>query len=572
MDMLQNHGGAVRIEQPDPLVVRLEDDEREQCEELRQQHRRLRCMALGTVTVSYQTGVRDGQRVRPASLAAVAASRSPFTYEVVEEVMRRRHVQLQQREQIRADLAGRKVRISTGSVSNLSRRGLAYLEALHERAAPALAARYRQEAFILHLDGTREGGHWCHFTAREGMSGNVLLAAKIRSEHSRDIAAILRRCANLFGPPDVVISDMSSAICKAVAEVFPRVAHRLCHYHFLRAAGTALMKQQYDSVGCTVGAIAKDLKKVRRQCVALRRDEQPGAKWIIGLVDRVLERNGDGGGEGFPFELPHMAFLRRVAETAEQMPAVFGDCCKGRGIDDPVRKVLVGLNTAVKHYTTAGVVQRGMARMKKLNETFTELRDILHPTRSHSKAPLNWGRLEDPPDLQDVEGKLGKLLAKAKRMCARKSLCTGDRKVWRTMRRMLESHGGNLDPILDVRGRRFVLPRTNNISETGFRDFKRRQRRTTGNANLARQLDHLPPQVFYAENLADPEYCAIVFGGKAMHQCFAQIPTEHIRKVVDAMKAPESVGAVDRKLIAAPNFFRTVRQGLAADLAPVPSD
>ena len=57
-----------------------------------------------------------------------------------------------------------------------------------------------------------------------------------------------------------------------------------------------------------------------------------------------------------------------------------------------------------------------------------------------------------------------------------------------------------------------------------------------------------------------------------MHQCFAHIPTEHIRKAVDAMKAPESVAAVDRELIADPNFFRTVRQGLAAELAPVPSD
>ena len=54
-----------------------------------------------------------------------------------------------------------------------------------------------------------------------------------------------------------------------------------------------------------------------------------------------------------------------------------------------------------------------------------------------------------------------------------------------------------------------------------------------------------------------------------MHECFAQIDPEHIGKVVEAMKAPESVGAIDRRLIADPDFFETVRQGLAADLAGV---
>lgn len=524
-------------------------------------------MTLGTVTVSYQTGVLNGRRIRPASLAAVAPPHSPFTYEVIEEVLRLRYVELQQREQIRVRLARKQISIATGSVSNLARRGLAYLEALHERAAPTLGRRYREEVFIMHLDGTREGGHWCHFTVREGVTKNVLLAAKIRSEHSQDIAAILKRCRDLFGPPDVVVSDMSSAISKAVVAIFPKVPHRLCHYHFLRAAGTSLMRQQYDSVGYTVKAISKDLKKVRRQCVELRRANQPEAKWIISLVDRVLEAKAKEAGEGFPFELPHMAFLKRCAETTQQMPAIFVDGCRGRAIDDPIRKVLVCLKTAINHYTDAGVAQRSIARLAKLNDTFTTLRDILHPTRAHARAPLNWGRLEDPPELQDVEEKLNTLLTRAKRMCARKSLCTGDRKVWRTIHRMLKKYGDSLDPVLEVRSKHFILPRTNNICETGFRDFKRRQRRTTGNANLARQLDQLPHQVFYAENLADTEYCRIAFAGKAMHECFARIDPEQVRKKVDAMKAPDNPGAVDRKLIADPNFFQTVRRNLAADLA-----
>ncbi|NQU21782.1 MAG: hypothetical protein HQ567_10910 [Candidatus Nealsonbacteria bacterium] len=199
----------------------------------------------------------------------------------------------------------------------------------------------------------------------------------------------------------------------------------------------------------------------------------------------------------------------------------------------------------------------------KLNGMFQQMRDILQPTHENAKAPLNWGLLEDAPPPEDICKKLAALRNKAQRMCARKTLCTGDRKAWRTIRRMMESYADRLDPIIKVRGSIIILPRTNNICEIGFRDFKRRQRRTTGNSNLARQLDQLPAQAFYAENLSNPEYCRIVFAGKAMHECFAEIDLKSVRKAVEAMKSPANVGAVDRKLIADPEFYQIVRQGLA---------
>ena len=79
---------------------------------------------------------------------------------------------------------------------------------------------------------------------------------------------------------------------------------------------------------------------------------------------------------------------------------------------------------------------------------------------------------------------------------------------------------------------------------------------------MARQLDQLPAQAFYAENLDDPEYCRMVFAGKEMHECFAEVDPESVRKAVEAMKSPASVGAVDRTLIADPQFYQIVRKGL----------
>ncbi|MCK5804412.1 MAG: hypothetical protein KAI66_16360, partial [Lentisphaeria bacterium] len=63
--------------------------------------------------------------------------------------------------------------------------------------------------------------------------------------------------------------------------------------------------------------------------------------------------------------------------------------------------------------------------------------------------------------------------------------------------------------------------------------------------------------------LDDPEYCRTVFAGKAMHECFAEVDPERVRKAVEAMKSPASVGAVDKKLISNPEFYKIVRQGLA---------
>ena len=121
-----------------------------------------------------------------------------------------------------------------------------------------------------------------------------------------------------------------------------------------------------------------------------------------------------------------------------------------------------------------------------------------------------------------------------------------------------------------MRDRTFLLPRTNNLSETAFRDLKRCQRRTTGNGDLSRQIDHMPPQVFYAGNLADPRYCRLLFGGRPMHEAFATADWKAVRTAVAAMAAPASPGAVDRDLVSSSTFFATVAEALAKELGERP--
>jgi hypothetical protein len=549
-------------------VLDLDERQRRHCLRQRFQRRHLRSVNAGVLCVTYRSGRTATGSVHPAEVQAVAPRGMAFCYDTIAEVVRLRYVDLQQREEIRVSLAARGIAISAGSVSNLSRLGLACLEQVHEGAGARLAENYRQEAFILHLDGTREGGQWCHFVLREGFRGNVLLARKIRSEHSDDIAAMLRRVKELFGPPDAVVSDMSAAILKAVAEILPGAPHLLCHFHFLKAVGTALLGPEHDALGHGLKHTRSELAKLRRDAVAELRRGDARQQWLVGLIDRIGEYRTKLSAEGFPFDLPNLHYAQHCRVVLESTEEILGRL-RIRP-DDPLYRRLVQFRTLLRHNADSGIQARGAARLARLNAVFRNLRDILHPRSTDRQAPLNWGRIEHIEHLPDIPAALDVLSQRARRKAACKSLCPGDRKAWKTMHTHLAKYAGRLNPILVVRGRTFLLPRTNNLSETAFRDIKRRQRRTTGNGDLSRQIDHMPPQVFYAGNLVDPQYRRLVLHDRPMHEAFATADWKAVRTAFAAMAAPSSPSAVDRDLVGSTTFFATVAQALAKELGERP--
>jgi len=545
------------------VVLALDEQQRRRCDRRRFQSRSIRSVNAGVFTVKYETGRSDTARTHPAQLQAVAPPGMAFAYDVIAEVLHLRYVELKQREEIRVDPAMWRVPISAGSVSNLSRLGLACLEQLHEAAAPILGKSYRDQAFILHLDGTHEGGQWCHFVIREGMTGHVLLAKKIRSEHADDIAAMLKRVKKLFGCPDVIVSDMSSTIGKAVKKVFTNIPHKLCHYHFLKAVGKTILGADHDALGHGVKRTRSDLLELRRECVAHLREGAREQEQVIALIDRVNVYAGNLRGEGFPFDLPNLCYVQRCREVLEQLESLLGQRRCELAAGGKVLAHLVRLRMHLRPYAEPWGI-RSTARIERRNRLFMRLRDILHPVAADTRAPLNWGRIDDPSSVADIAGKLAEISDEASRMARRKSLSTGEAKMWRSLHKQLKNHGNKLAPVLMVRGQFFVLPRTNNLSETGFRDLKRKQRRTTGNGNLKRQLDHMPAQVFYVENLTSASYRQCVFGDRPMYECFADADWQAVKDAAETMTTPARLGAVDHALINRDDFFAAVTATLAA--------
>mgnify|MGYP006292133697 CR=1 FL=1 len=555
------------VAMPTEVVLPLDEEEKSGCTGCRFQSRTVRSTDAGQFTVHYQTGVReDGARQSPGALAAIVPRGSAFAYDVVERVVRLRYLDLRQREEIRAALAANGVRICTGSVSNLSRQGLAGLEQLHMARAGTLAEHYRRKAFILHMDGTREGGDWTHFVMREGLTGHVLLCRKIRSEHSSDIEAMLEDARTWFGTPDCIVSDMSPAICLAVGAVFQDIPHRLCHYHFLKAVGKAMLGEDHDGLGQAVRRTTKALRGIRRQLTALLRDGHGLARPVVDLIDHIVSGTAELKAEGFPFDLPHLHYYRRCERIAHLLQRALWDSVRINGCADPVVGCMRDLSEQVRRLTTY-LPYNPVKRLERRQREFERLRDILRPQTvdpDGKKAPLNWGMIpEGNPRPVDIAGPLRTFRDRAARMAKRKSLGPSERKMWKGIHRRMESYADRLDPIISIRGNDILLPRTNNLSETGFRDFKRRQRRTTGNGSLSRQLDHTPAQAFYAENLNCAEYTRIVFRNRTMAEALADVKRSAVMEAVEAMRMPPAPGIIDHSFINSPDFHKAIQARFA---------
>jgi hypothetical protein len=554
------------------VVLALDEDRRRHCDRRRLQTRTIRLLDIGPIEVRYESGRTAAGHVYPPALQAVAPPGMAFGWNVFAKVLRLRYVELRQRQQICADLAARGVPIAAGSVTRLSHLALGCLEQLHEAAAGALGDHYRQQAFIVHLDGTHEGGQWCHFVIREGLTGHVLLTRKIRTEHHDDITSMLRHLKELFGRPDVVLSDLSEPIRKAVKEVFRDVPHRLCHFHFLKAVGKTILGPDHDTLATITRRVRSGLLKIRRDCVERLRKGDKLQLQVIAMVDRINVHTGDLSGEGFPFDLPHLRYLQRCAEVADTVQTLLngkrGDLAGGNGM----RKRLVDLREHLLIYTQKDHPLPAMARLERREQLFSRVRDILHPVVEDTRAPLNWGRLKDPCRVADIDQRLAELRETARRRASCKTLTPSDTTMWKSLHRQLEAYGDGLVPVLEIRDATFVLPRTNNLSEVGFRDMKRKQRRTTGNACLKRQLDQMPPQVFYVENLACDTYRRLVLGNRPLSECFADTDWNRVRAAADTMVTPRRPGAIDHRLINRKDFFETVTAALVRPPQPRSGD
>lgn len=235
----------------------------------------------------------------------------------------------------------------------------------------------------------------------------------------------------------------------------------------------------------------------------------------------------------------------------------------GEILNDPARKIQDEIKTTmwfIRNRLQEYFGYSHINQLKNLNDIFMELRDILHPKTEKEKVPLNWGMINQDIQIEDIAGGLEKLRVKAGKK-VKTNLSPYLTKAWRTVLRRLNKYKGKLNPIIELKGEKFVLPRTNNLCETGFRDCKRKARRTTGTKNLSNHIDNLPPQYFYTFNLNDKEYIRTIFGDGEVCDSFHKIDKDAVRAGIEKMKVQRlSPKMIDYKLIRSNSYLDQITE------------
>jgi len=550
------HSEDIRNLVPSEITLPMSVEELENTENNRIQNRTIKSVRLGSIGISYQTGITaNGTRIAPDELRLLVAPGMVFAYDTILFVTVLRYVHLMQREEIQAKiLRDHYFKISTGSISEFSLMGLAYLERCHFAKAKKLAELYERGCFILHLDGTNEGGIYTHFVVREGIRGNVLYAEKIVSESEKAIIPILKKVKQHFGVPDAMISDMSAPIGKAVQAMFPNIPHRLCHFHFLKAIGTSLLSEKHKPLMISVKRMKNILNAQRKGLVAKLNSSRnkkyhEDCTWLISIIDQINDYQNDLSGEGFPFDLPALAFHNSCEQVSCVIETILNEVLES---EKELCIILCFIKNRIQEFLDCSQINQ----LKNLNDIFMKLRDILHPKTEKEQTPLSWGMINSDTQLVDIEGKLEKLYERSVKKAKNKQskyLLT----AWGIVQNRLKKYKGKLNPVIEFNDENFILPRTNNLCETGFRDCKRKGRRITGLRHLSNYMDNLPPQYFYTFNLDDLDYIKTVFGNGEICDSFHFTDKNSVKADVEKMKIQRlSPKSIDYKLIRGKDYFK----------------
>lgn len=512
--------------------------------------RTIRSTRLGELDLSIQSGINSsGKWMVPQEIRTFVPKRKTFSFDTIWEVTRLHFLEFKQREEIQTLLP---FDISTGSISNLYREGLAYFRACHEAATPNLRELYRKEGrlFILQVDGTNDGGKWTHYQIRDCVSTDVLLARRISTENKREIKAMLTEIEVRFGKPDAVIADMSGSCIGAVVELWKgSVPLFICQFHFLRDIGKDLLGELHEQLrkSFTSAGVTRKLNALRTSLIEVQADQIDCRKGLA-LIDWILDHRSELNGEGMPFDLRWKAYYERCQRAAKLIDDILKSperrfTNKATRLLEKIRRCLEGLvdaPTAKSRYRALETSAESFERIRSIFTTPDEESGGAAPLSRNAEAETNTADLVMPRILHRRIDELAAEL-RTKAMIMRKADATRHIKA----AEQLEKHKERLSNHLVKNNLSHPIPRTNNLCEITFREAKRVIRRTNGKKNLARVFDQTPAELMLLQNLRNEDYRRIVFGDKPIYEAFANISPEAIKTILGEMNGGNSKRKVD---------------------------
>jgi len=518
---------------------------------------------------------REGSLVarRDPALTELIPPKSTVGYDIMVYVGIERFVGHRQRQEIRTALEKEHgIHLSSGEISELGKRFVLYLEALHRDSAPALRAALAADGgWPLHIDATGEDGRGTLLVAFAGWRRWVLGAWKIPTERGDAILPRLEEAAAQFGPPCAIMRDLGRAVTEAASGLAKNLSLSIpvlaCHLHFLRDVGTDLLREAHDKLRTLFRQmnLRKDLRGFAREqgrllgtTIDQARDEfrswQPelltnprlpegpaGMVAVRSLAQWALDYAADGNGQGFPFDLPYLDLYVRCLHVAWAVSAFL----RNPPADAKVAKALQRLDHILSP------INRDVPPLAQVAKTlserariFTELREALRFTEGKFSGPDANDAGQTQQALRDIHMAVDNLADSLRKRRPERGPAKDLRQAIDIVLAHLERHGnflwGHAVPIPDQLGGGIrLVDRTNNILEGFFHTMKHGERRRSGRKNLAQDFERLPPAAALAANLTRPDYVSIVCGGS-----LGQLPQAFAR--LDARNRSRSLATISR--------------------------
>jgi hypothetical protein len=548
---------------------------------------------------------REGSLVRRGSpaLTELVPPKSTVGYDILVYVGVERFVGHRQREEIRATLAKEHgIHLSSGEISELGRRFVIYLEALHRDSAPALRAALAADGgWPLHLDATGEDGRGTLLVALAGWRRWVLGAWKIPTERAEAIQPKLEEVAAQFGPPCAIMRDLGRAVTEAASGLVKTLGRSIpvlaCHLHFLRDVGTDLLSEAHDQLRSLFRKldVRKDLRAFAREqgrrlgtALDQARDEfriwgsespadlrlpegSAGMAAVRSLAQWALDYAADGSDQGFPFDLPYLDLYVRCLHVGWAVDAFL----RHPPADEKVGQVLQRLGRILRPiHRDVSPLAPVAKTLSERSQLFTQLRHALRLTEGELSGPESNDAGQTQQTLRDVHQAVDDLADSLRQRRPERGPAKDARQAIDLVLAHLERHGdflwGHAIPIPDQLGGGIrLVDRTNNILEGFFHTMKHGERRRSGRKDLAQDFERLPPAAALAANLTRPDYVSIVCGGSLdqLPHAFARLDARDRRRSLAARSTSEkpscevesaSLNAMDRRFVRSKELERYV--------------
>lgn len=476
-------------------------------------------------------------------LNCIAAKHCNFGYDVIVYIGKsvfQRHKTIVE---VIEDLRGFNIDISPSEVAYLAKKFIIYLAIAHRDITDKINEHMQHKGgYILHLDGTSEGGSPHLISTKDELSNIVLGNIKISTEKAELIEPLLEEIKRKHGTPIAIVIDMGKAMLLSVAKVFPGIKIFICHFHFLRDIGKDLLEVSY----ATIRNVLKKHGISASLQYRLRQLTKTGFEQFESHIDKIIQsdKNNEvfdipvtkslcytliiwmldgkncGNGHGFPFDRTHLEFYQRL--------------CTGHGIlkaysnNEPKRftpkahKIIATVMDDLLPIVTDTQIRENAIKLQKNIIVFDELRDAMKIAIPTHKEGLN-----DNGENMDITTIKHRVKQFRTQLMGSPGYKTDN--GYQKMIKQIDTYWEKLfaDPITvhNSKGKFIIQPqRTNNIMEQFFRGFRRGQRRTSGDNSISQKLQSLLADTPLVKNLDNKEYMGILLDGKtSLEDIFAKI-------------------------------------------------